>query len=185
MDKTDDIIRNAAADIAATPPVLRDGGAAMAAAAGADEERLRDAIAESSSPYREFWYALSRMPGLSHRPDPSKPFDPALSEVYAYIVRECGHLLGLSGEFPEGLEGLDHEDFRLLGLIHSSARERGVVRFDPETKLWRGTMPPWKRYRRPARVRTGRNLARYDAYLADERLTQQGNWPEPEEPHDE
>jgi|688.fasta_scaffold1052002_1 hypothetical protein len=37
MDKTDDIIRNAAADIAATPPVLRDGGAAMAAAAGADE----------------------------------------------------------------------------------------------------------------------------------------------------
>jgi len=138
---------------------------AMAAAAGvaaAGENRCRRggaANARGSSPYREFWNALSRMPPLSHWPERSEPFDPARSQVYAFILRECGHRLGFGQTPPVALDCLGEADFKLLERIHNSAREKGAIRFDPETQLWRGMDPPWQRYRRPSEIAAER--ARY------------------------
>jgi hypothetical protein len=165
MDKIDDINRNAAADITDKTPSRRDGLSAMAAAAGvaaAGKKRRRRsgaANARGSGPYREFWTVLSRMPPLSHWPDRSEPFDPARSEVYSFILRECGLQLGFHLGAPVALDCLGEEDFRLLGRIQNSARERGAICFDPTTKLWRGMALPWLRYRKPSEIAAER--ARY------------------------
>lgn len=166
MDKIDDINRNAAAAIAATLPVPRDGVSAMAAAAGRaaagektgrkptgeESPELRKAIKASQSGYRAFWPALSRMPALSHWPNRPEPFDPTRSEVYAYILCQCRQQLGFNPGAPVVLSSLEEEDIRLLGRIHSSARSSGVISFDPETQLWRGMAPPWQRYRKPSEI---------------------------------
>lgn len=220
MDKIDDINRNAVADIADNSPVSRDRESAMAAAAGraaagegagrkpiGDETpELRKAIKVSQSGYRAFWSALSRMPPLSHWPNRPEPFDPTRSEVYAYILCQCRQQLGFNRGAPVVLGSLEEEDIRLLGRIQSSARTCGVIRFDPETQLWRGMAPPWQRYRKPSEIDAERRRYRreasaraaricvcekcgewfedenaFRAHVAEKRLAELGYWPETEE----
>lgn len=207
MDKIDDINRNAAAAIADTLPVSRDRVSVLAAAAGDGRDGNDDEVNQHRTIlYSEFWPALSRMPPLSHYPDRTKPFDPTRSEVYAYVLCECRQLLGFNPENPVCLDSLEDEDFRLLGRIHNTARERGVIRFDPDTKLWRGMAAPWERYRKPREIQAEKRQYRrearsraaetyvcetcgqwfhgeaaFRAHVAEQRLIELGYWPETED----
>ena len=74
-----------------------------------------------SGPPERLWPLLAEMPALSHWPDRSKPFDYADSEVIAFITARCG--VSQTNAIR----------------IFDSARPKGVLKFDHETKLWCGT----------------------------------------------
>lgn len=60
------------------------------------------------------------MPPLTHWPDRSQPFDYARSEVIAFIMSRCG--------VPQST----------AVRIFNSANDKGVIRFNRDTKLWCG-----------------------------------------------
>ncbi len=66
------------------------------------------------------WPELAFMPSLNHWPDRSRPFS----------QDQSGVLIWLSQEFDCDIETADK--------IFQSARGKGVVRFNPDTKLWCG-----------------------------------------------
>ena len=72
------------------------------------------------SPNRPHWAALEDMPPLSHYPNRDVPFDFANSDVVWFIIDTCG------------------VDMEFAIRIYESARAKGVIKFDPETRLWSG-----------------------------------------------
>lgn len=64
--------------------------------------------------------AFSLMPSLSHWPDRTQPFDYAKSEVVAFLVDQ-----GATAEQAKA--------------AFEAVSSKGVIRFDPATKLWTGT----------------------------------------------
>lgn len=76
---------------------------------------------DMSTPPDRFWPLLADMPTLSHWPDRSRPFDYARSEVIAHVRERF--------DVPQ--------DFAIR--IFDYAREKGVVWFNRETRLWCGT----------------------------------------------
>ena len=74
-----------------------------------------------SSPYAHLWPELAHMPPLSHWPDRSTPVEAERSQVIAFIAQGYGC------------------DLREAGRIFQSARDAGVIRFNPKTRQWCGT----------------------------------------------
>ena len=72
------------------------------------------------TPYRKFWLVMETMPPLSHWPDHNIPFDYARSDVIQFIMAECGVPLETAIR------------------VWNSARYKGVIKFDPESRLWSG-----------------------------------------------
>jgi hypothetical protein len=72
------------------------------------------------SPFMNLWHELVLMPSLSHWSDRSQPYSPETSDVLAWICRryQC--------------------DLPVADKIFQSARSKGVLRFNPVTKLWCG-----------------------------------------------
>jgi hypothetical protein len=72
------------------------------------------------SPFMHLWPELAYMPPLNHWPDRPGPFAPDRSEILAYIVE------GFSCDIP------------MAEKIFQSARSKGVIRYNPETRRWCG-----------------------------------------------
>jgi hypothetical protein len=68
-----------------------------------------------------YWPIVATMPQLLHWPDRDQPFDYANSEVIAFITARCG--VSQTNAIR----------------IFDSARRKGVIKFDPITKIWCGT----------------------------------------------
>ena len=75
----------------------------------------------SRSPFAHLWPDLSRMPSLDHWPNRSKPCDPDGSQVLNWIADQC------------------ECDIPVATRIFDAARHKGVITFNPETRLWAGT----------------------------------------------
>lgn len=60
------------------------------------------------------------MPDLPHWPDREQPFDHANSQVFAFIMARCG------------------VSTKTAVRIFDSARQKGVIRFNRDSKLWCG-----------------------------------------------
>jgi hypothetical protein len=72
------------------------------------------------SPYMHLWPELAHMPALSHWPDRPEPYTPERSQVLAWLAE--GYRCGLD------------EAERIL----HSAKHKGVIRYNSETRLWCG-----------------------------------------------
>jgi len=66
------------------------------------------------------WPELAYMPVLNHWPDRPEPFTPERSQVLAWIQDRY------------------HCDLHVAHKIFDSARNKGVLVFDPETRIWSG-----------------------------------------------
>lgn len=73
------------------------------------------------SPFRHLWPELAFMPPLNHWPDRPNTYTPERSEVLIWLA--------------EGYRC----DLIEADKIFQSARGKGVVRYNPETRLWFGT----------------------------------------------
>jgi hypothetical protein len=67
------------------------------------------------------WHELAQMPSLNHWPDRPAPYLAERSRVLAWITRQyrC--------------------DLPVAEKIFQSARSKGVIRYNPETRQWCGT----------------------------------------------
>jgi hypothetical protein len=74
-----------------------------------------------TSPYMHLWPELAHMPALDHWPDRPSPFDTERSQVLAFIAEGYGCVL------------LEAEK------IFQSVRDAGVIRYNPDTRMWSGT----------------------------------------------
>lgn len=75
----------------------------------------------SRSPFAHLWYDLANMPSLNHWPDRPKPFQPDHSEVLIWMADQFGC------------------DLHVAGKMFEAARNKQVITFDHNTKLWTGT----------------------------------------------
>ena len=74
-----------------------------------------------TSPYMHLWPELAHMPALDHWPDRPSSFDIERSQVLAFIAEGYGC------------------DLIEADKIFHSARSKGVIRYNPNTRMWSGT----------------------------------------------
>jgi hypothetical protein len=78
-------------------------------------------IRASRSPFAHLWHELANMPPLNHWPDRPLPYLPDHSEVLNWLADQCGC------------------DMQVAEKIFEAARNKQVITFDPDTRLWCGT----------------------------------------------
>lgn len=81
----------------------------------------KNPIRASRSPFGHLWPDLTNMPALNHWPDRPGPYLADRSEVLNWLADQCGC------------------DMQVAEKIFEAARNKGVITFNPDTRLWRGT----------------------------------------------
>ena len=75
----------------------------------------------SRSPFAHLWHELANMPRLNHWPNRPRPYLAEHSEVLNWLADQCGC------------------DLQVAEKIFEAARNKQVITFNPDTRLWCGT----------------------------------------------
>ena len=117
-----DISLAAVTDITDTTPPVRGGGCHCVSRQQAAEVEEQTHPTKRKPVYapRRYWPLVADMPALAHWPDRDQPFDYANSQVIAFIMARCD------------------VSQKTAIRIFDSANQKGVIRFDQQTKRWSG-----------------------------------------------
>lgn len=83
--------------------------------------KAKKPIRTSRSPFAHLWQRLALMPPLNHWPDRPMPYLAERSEVLNWLADQCGC------------------DSQVAEKIFEAARNKQVITFNRDTKMWSGT----------------------------------------------